>query len=119
MGLSAGQDGGVGLPTADGEVVHTQHARRAGLRVGQRHDSAQQGHTSHPEAQLGGQPSACPSGECEPDTLQDVIEPRSEARIWSSQLRERLGERAARAVVRAADEAPDLQVYHDTLLSER
>lgn len=78
MGFSAGQNGGVRLTPADREVVHAQHARRAELRIGQRHDPAQQGHPSCAEAQLGGQPGAGPSGQREPDSLQDVVEPSGE-----------------------------------------
>ena len=66
--------------------------RRAGLLVRQRHDLAQQGHPSHLETQVGGQPSADPSGECEPDALQDLAQPRGEARVRGGQLSERLGE---------------------------
>lgn len=71
MDFPASQDGGVDLPAAGREIVHAQHARRAGLRIGQCHDPAQQGHPSDTKTQLGSQSSpARPSSEGEPDTLQ-------------------------------------------------
>jgi hypothetical protein len=119
MGFSAGQDGGVGLAPADREVVHPQHARSGELRIGQRHNPAQQGHPSCVETQLGGQPCAGASGQGEADALQGVVEPSGEPRVRGGQLGERLGEHAARAVGRAADETPDRQPDHDALLAER
>jgi hypothetical protein len=68
---------------------------------------------------LARQAGAGPSGEREPDTLQDVVEPCGETRVRGGQLSERLGERATRAAARAADETSDRQPDHDALPAER
>lgn len=119
MGFAAGQDGGIGLSTADREVVHAQHAGRAGLRVGQRHDLAQQGRPSCAKAELSGQPGTGPSSEGKPNAFQGMAESRGEACVRGGQPRERFGECATWTVCRVADETPDGQTDHNALPSER
>lgn len=117
--FDAGQDGGVGLATADREVIHAQHPRRAELRIGQCHNPAQQGHPSRAEAELGGQSGSGPPGQREPHSLQGMVEPRGKPCVRGGQAGERLGERPARRGRRPADEAPDRQPDHKALLRER
>jgi len=106
-------------PATGREVIHAEDARRARPGVRQRHDPAQQCHPSNPEAQLGGQTRASPSSEREPDALQDLAEPRSEACIRRGQPCEGFGGRATWAVSCATDETPDRQTDHNALPGQR
>ncbi len=118
MGFSAGQHGGIGLAPPGREVIHAQHTRRAGPRVRQCHDPAQQGHPPR-ATHLISKPCTGPSDKREPDAFQDVAQPCGEACVWGGQLRRRLDERTARAIDRAAEEPPDCQPDHDVLPTER
>ena len=130
-GFASGQDidglvpfavrdhGGVRVAAAGGEVVDPKDPRRVELRVRQGHYPAQEHHPPGAEAQLGRQPRVGPSCQCEPDTLQDAVEPGGETRVRAGQPREGLDERASKTGPRVTDEAPDLQPDHDTPLAER
>jgi len=130
-GFASGQDidgvvpfavrdhGGVRVAAAGGEVVDPKDPRHVEPRVRQGHHPAQERHPPGIEAQLGRQPRAGPSCQCEPDMLQDAVEPGGETPVWAGQPREGLDERASKTGPRVTDEAPDLQQDHDTPLAER
>jgi hypothetical protein len=61
--------GGIRVTATGGEIVHPDHPRRVELRIGQGHDPAQKRHAPRTEAQLGRNPSAGATGQCEPDVL--------------------------------------------------
>lgn len=55
----------------------------------------------------------------ESEALQHAVQPGGEAHVRSGQPRERLVENAARTVLLATDEAPDLEQDHDTPPTKR
>ena len=101
------------MPTAQRELIDTEHSHPADRGIRQPTDHAQQRRPAHRHAQRGGQPGSGPPGQRQPDCRQRTVQSDAAAGVVFGQPRHLLDESACAAVDVVAEEPAHRQPEHD------